>query len=57
MIDAVFGIVPLVFLLTGMLAVILPSLLCVGISVISMAALFLFEGERMMTELRRRLHI
>lgn len=56
-IDAFFCVIPVVFLLTGILGVILPSLICVAVSVISMAALFLFEGERLVTELKRRLHI
>lgn len=56
-IAAFFGIVPIVFLLVGCLNVILPSLLCVGASILSVAALCIFEGERMIAELKRRLHL
>ena len=57
LVDAVFGIVPTIFLIIGNLQVLLPSLLCVSLSIISFAGMFLFEGKRMMTELRRRLHM
>lgn len=57
LIDAVFGIIPVVFLLFGHLRVPLPSLFCVAGSIISLSALFLFEGERIKTELKRRLHL
>ncbi len=57
LLDAVFGIVPTVFLVTGLLRVTLPSVICVAASLISLAAVFLFEGERIRTELKRRLHL
>ena len=55
--DAVLGILPLLFLIFGKLHTPLPSLICVGVSIIALAGLFLFEGERMRTELKRRLHL
>lgn len=55
--DAAFGILPLLFLLLDHLQDLLPSLICVGTSVVALAGLFLFEGERMRTELKRRLHL
>lgn len=56
-IDAFFGIIPLIFILTGILDERLPSLICVATSVISLAALILFEGENMHGEFKRRLHL
>lgn len=56
-IDAIFGIVPAIFLIIGNLRYTLPSLICVGVSVISLIGFFIFEGERMVTELKRRLHL
>lgn len=47
LIDAVFGIVPVIFLISGHVQAPIPSFCCVAGSVISLAALFLFEGERM----------
>lgn len=57
LIDAVFGVVPVIFLLLGHLQVLIPSLCCVVGSILSLFALFLFEGERIKTELKRRLHL
>ena len=57
MIDMVFGMVQIVFYLTGCLRVMYPSLICVAVSVISLAGLLIFEGSAMRAELRRRLHL
>ncbi|WP_040198252.1 DUF6320 domain-containing protein [Candidatus Soleaferrea massiliensis] len=54
---ALFGIVPIIFFFTGCLSVIYPSIICVASSVISLGALLVFEGENMLLELKRRLHI
>ncbi|MFR8230572.1 MAG: DUF6320 domain-containing protein [Anaeromassilibacillus sp.] len=56
-IAALFAIVPVVFYVRGMLQVVYPSLICVAGSVISLAALILFEGDNMRKELKRRLHL
>ncbi|MFQ8599809.1 MAG: DUF6320 domain-containing protein [Oscillospiraceae bacterium] len=56
-IDAVFGVVPIVFFLTGVLRVVYPALICVAGSLISLAALLVFEGQNMLLELKRRLHL
>lgn len=55
--DIVFCIAPLVFYLTGMVDIVLPSILCVALSVISLAALLVFEGRNMRLELARRFHL
>lgn len=55
-IAALFAIVPVVFYVRGMLKVVYPSLICVAGSIISLAALMLFEGDNMRKELKRRLH-
>lgn len=52
-----FGIVPLTFLLMGQLTVLYPSLICVGLCLISLSALALFQGKNMVGELRRRFHL
>lgn len=54
--DAIYGIVPIVFIFTGVLNFIIPSAICVGVSLISIAALLLFEGKNMKYELKKRLH-
>ena len=56
-IDALFGIVPLLFLLLGWLRVFYPSVICVAVSLLSLCALLLFEGERMRMEVKKGLHL
>jgi len=52
-----YGIVPAVFVLSGLSTIIYPSLICVAGSLLSFAALFIFEGRNMAAELKRRLHL
>ena len=56
-IDGLFCIVPIIFIFTGVLNERLPSLICAAASVISLAALIVFEGDNMRGELKRRLHL
>ncbi|MEG0804484.1 MAG: DUF6320 domain-containing protein [Pygmaiobacter sp.] len=53
----VLGLVPLIFILTGILKFIYLSLACVAASVIYFAALFTLEGAPFRSELRRRFHL
>ncbi|MBC8571159.1 DUF6320 domain-containing protein [Zongyangia hominis] len=55
--DAFFGILPVIFVWTGLVGVPYPSIICAAGSVISLAALLIFEGHNMLTELKRRLHL
>jgi hypothetical protein len=55
-IDGFFGIIPVVFILIGILDVIYPSLICVASSVISLSTILIFEGESMRDEMKKRLH-
>lgn len=57
LIDVLFSIVPVIFIITGCLHVLYPSLICVAASIISFATLLLFDGEHIRQELRRRLHM
>lgn len=52
-----FGIIPAVFILAGIVQVDYPSLFCVAVSLICLTALLVFEGAGMRAELRRRLHL
>lgn len=54
--DAIYGVVPLVFIFTNCLNTVIPSAFCVGMSLIQMAALLLFEGTNMKYEIRKKLH-
>lgn len=55
--DAVFGIIPLFFYLTGRLDQPIPSLICISVSVISLAAILIFRGKEVRQALARRFHI
>ena len=52
-----YGIIPVVFVLSGLSAIIYPSLICVACSLFSFAALLIFEGRNMIEELKRRFHL
>lgn len=52
-----YGIIPAVFIGLGLVVIIIPSLICVAASLLSLAALLIFEGRNMAAELRRRLHL
>lgn len=56
-IDGLFGIIPIIFILIGILNVTYPSLICVVGSIISLATIILFEGESMRAEMKKRLHL
>ena len=57
LIDALFGLIPLVLLLTGQVFTDIPSLICILTSIISVVGLVIFEGNNMVSELKRRLHL
>lgn len=56
-VDAVFGFIPIIFIVFGGLHVLFPSVICVAASAISIAALILYEGDNMKAELNKRMHI
>ena len=56
-IDTIFGILPVIFIKFGMVSTIVPSIICITISLISIIILILFEGDIMYSELKRRLHV
>ena len=53
----IYGIIPAIFIGVGLVTIIYPSLICVASSLLSLAALLIFEGGNMMAELKRRLHL
>lgn len=56
-IDSLFGIVPLIFLLLGWVNVRFPSILCAAGSVLSLGALWAFHWSAMTEEMKKRLHL
>ena len=56
-VDAVLGIIPIIFLCTGILHVIYPSVICVMCSVVYVVGLILFKGQSLRDEITRKLHL
>jgi hypothetical protein len=55
--NLLIGLLPLVPLLKGWLWVVYPSVVCVGASVVVLAATLIFYGRAMRAELARRMHL
>ena len=53
----IYGIIPAIFLASGLCRIVYPSFICVACSLFSFAALLIFEGGNMIEELKRRLHL
>lgn len=54
---AVFGILPILFLIFDVVTVLYPSLISIGLSIISLVGLLLFKGDYIWTELKNRFHL
>lgn len=57
LVDALFGIIPIIFIGSDVLSTDIPSVICVIVSIVSVSALIVFEGKSMYSELKRRLHV
>ncbi len=57
LIDAIFGFVPIIFIIFGGLNILFPSVICVAASIISISTLILFQGDNMIAELKKKMHI
>lgn len=57
LIDGLFGIIPILFMLFGWINVIYPTIICVALSIISLSAIFIFHGKDIKVELDKRMHI
>ena len=56
-VDILFGIAPLVFYLTGLVSIALPSIICISLSILTLSALIVFEGKNMFQEMIKRFHV
>ncbi len=56
-IDGLFGLVQIIFIFTGGLSVLYPSLICIVTSVISLSTILIFEEKKLRAEIKRRLHM
>ncbi len=57
LLDALFGIIPIIFILMGWISVIYPSVICVAVSIIFLSAIMIFQGENIKAELSKRMHV
>ena len=57
LIDGFFGIIPLLFILFDWVDVIYPSIICVALSILSLSAVFIFQGEDIKMEIDKRMHM
>ncbi len=57
LLDGLFGILPIIFILFGWVKQQYPSIICVTVSVIFLLAIFIFQGEDIKNELGKRMHI
>lgn len=53
----ILGLLPLVFLLLDMVTVELPSIICIGASVLLLSGLFIFQFRAVREEVRKKFHI
>ena len=57
LLDALFGIIPIIFIGSDIVQTDIPSIICIIVSIVSVTALIVFEGRNMYNELKRRLHV
>lgn len=57
LLDGIFGIVPILFILLKWVDTVYPSIICVGLSIIFLSAIFIFQGENIKAELHKKMHI
>lgn len=57
LLDGIFGILPVLFILFHWVDTKFPSILCAAFSLIFLAAIFIFEGEQIKRELDKKMHI
>ncbi len=55
--DSMFGIVPILFIIFNWVNRPYASILCVAISIIFLAAIFIFQGDNIRNELSKKMHL
>lgn len=56
-IDGLFGIIPIAFIVFDLVDVLYPSIISIGFSIISISAIFIFQGREIREEINKRMHI
>ena len=57
LLDGIFGIIPVLFIIFDLVNVIYPSIISISFSIISLSAIFIFQGQEIKTEITKRMHI
>jgi hypothetical protein len=57
LLDGLFGILPVLFILFHWVKFLYPSILCAAFSAIFLAAIFIFQGDQINKELKKKMHI
>ena len=57
LLGGLFGIIPGLFILLNLVTVDYPSIISVAISIIFLSAILIFQGEKILSELQKRMHI
>ncbi len=56
-INGIYGLVPLIFIVKGVLNIIYPSAICTALSIILVSAIFLFYGRSVSSEISKKMHL
>lgn len=56
LLDGIFGIIPVLFIIFDLVDVIYPSIISIGVSIISLSAIFIFQGKEIRSEMKKRMH-
>lgn len=56
-IDGLFGLIQIIFIFTGGLTALYPSLICIVTSILSLSTILIFEAKKLRAEVKRRLHL
>lgn len=57
LLDGIFGIIPALFVIFDLVNVVYPSIVSSGFSIISLSAIFIFQGKEIKAEINKRMHI
>jgi len=57
LLDGLFGIIPIIFIIFNWIDVLYPSIISVAASIIFLSGILIFQGENIKAELQKRMHI
>lgn len=57
LLDGIFGVIPVLFILFKWVDIVYPSIICASFSIIFLSAIFIFQGENIKAELYKKMHI